>query len=253
MERHEELITVPAFNRIPFLYHGFGTLAWAEEDFRRVKAWREFRILYLHQVHSDIVRFIVNNPESDRAGEEWQGDALVTTLPRLFLVIKSADCLPVLLVDEKRRAIAAVHCGWRGTLLGVLRKAVSVMKGRFGSSPQDILASLGPAIGARCYEVGEDVRQLFLARAFPAFLFRKVPGHPGKYCFDLRGANRLQLREEGMLDKKIFSVDICTHCDPRFPSFRRDREKTGRMLSFIGLVDPGRERPPRPERARLLE
>ncbi len=235
MVRYEELITVPAFDRIPFLDHGFGTSGWKEEDFEKLKGGRGFRVLYLHQVHSDIVRLVREIPEQGQRGEEWQGDALVTTLPGLFLVIKSADCLPVLLVDKKRRAIAAVHCGWRGTLLSVLRKAISVMKESCDSLPEHILAALGPAISGWCYEVGEDVRQRFLTREFPASLFQSVPDRPGKYYFDLREANRLELRQAGVCDKNIFSVDICTHCDSRFPSFRRDRENTGRMFSFIGL------------------
>ncbi len=226
MGQRKKLITVPAFNRIPFLDHGFGTADWKEEDLSRVKKWQNFKLLCLQQVHSEVVHFIQEIPESELAG-----DALVTALPGLFLVIKSADCLPVLLVDKKKRIIAAVHCGWRGTL----RKTVSAIRVRFGSSPPDLLVALGPCISARCYEVGEEVRESFGAEHFPESLFQPVRGRSGKYYLDLREANRYQLHCQFIPEANIFSVDICTHCDPRFPSFRRDKEKTGRMLSFIGL------------------
>ena len=230
MELVKRFITIPRFNRIPSLTHGFGTSLWKEENLRQIKNSQQFRILYLKQIHSDVVHFIKEIP-----GLELRGDALITALPSLFLVIKSADCLPVLIVDKKKRIIAAVHCGWRGTLLRVLEKVVSGMKEHYGSSPRDLMVGLGPCINASCYEVGEEIHQRFAAENFPECIFRPFPGQPGKHFLDLREANRYQLRCQAIPEANIFSVDICTHCDPRFPSFRRDRENTGRMLSFIAL------------------
>ncbi len=230
MARRKKLVTVPAFNQIPFLEHGFGTGDWKEEDFWRVRKWQDFRILWLKQVHSEVVHFVEEIP-----GEELHGDALVTELPRLFLVIKSADCLPALLVDKKKRVIAAVHCGWRGTLLRVLEKTVLGLKTHYRCSPRDLLVALGPCIQASCYQVGEEVRERFAAAHFPESVFQPVSGSPKKYLLDLKKANRYQLHCQFIPEANIFPVDICTHCDTRFPSFRRDKEKTGRMLSFIGL------------------
>ncbi|MBM3284769.1 MAG: peptidoglycan editing factor PgeF [Candidatus Aminicenantes bacterium] len=230
MTQGKEFITIPGFERIPFIYHGFGTSAWKEEDFRQGEEWTGYRLIHLKQLHSDIIHTILDVPDTI-----LRGDALITALPGLFLIIKSADCVPVLLVDEKKRVIAAVHCGWKGTLLRLLDKVVSGMKTQFGSVPADILAGFGPSIGATCYDVGEEVRNAFRENGFPDALFLPVPGRPLKYFFDLRKANILQLRRQGLRDENIFSVDICPHCDCRFPSFRRDRTNTGRMLSFIAL------------------
>lgn len=228
----KELITIPRFERIPFIYHGFGASGWKEGDFRKRKEWQGYKRLYLRQVHSDVIHFILDVPNTT-----LRGDAMITALPRLFLIIRTADCLPVLLVDEKKQVIAAVHCGWKGTLLRLLEKVVSGMKTQLGCNPANVIVALGPSISGRCYEVGEDVRGPFRDNGFPDALFRPVSGRPRKHFLDLREANRIQLRAQGVSDRNIFSIDVCTHCDRRFPSFRRDRAACGRMLSFIALSD----------------
>jgi hypothetical protein len=225
------VIKVPRLARIPFLRHGFGNLNWREKDLRQLAERLGFRLLFLKQVHSDVVHFIAEVPQL-----MLRGDAAVTSLPGLLLIIKTADCLPVLLVEEKKRVIAAVHCGWKGTSQGFLEKVVMGMKERYGADPAAILAVFGPCIGGGCYEVEEDVRRTFVESKFPATLFRPITGQSGKYLFDLRSANRLQLLKLGVKAKNIFSLDICTHCDPTYPSYRRDRDECGRMLTFIGLA-----------------
>jgi len=224
------VIKVPQLERLPFLRHGFGDLVWGEKDLRKLADRLGFKSLFLKQVHSDIVHFIGKMPQR----RLW-GDAAVTRLPGLLLVIKTADCLPVVLVEEKKRVIAAVHCGWKGTSQRVLERVILGMNERYGADPAAILAAFGPCIGGACYEVGEDVRRAFAESEFPASLFRPITGRSGKYLFDLRSANRLQLLKLGVKAKNIFSIDICTHCNPNYPSYRRDRDATGRMLTFIGL------------------
>jgi len=225
------VITIPRFSRMPFLKHGFGSGHWRERDFKRSEDWDGFHPVFLKQIHSDIVHFIEEAP-----GQILRGDALVTRLPGVLLLIKTADCLPVLLVDEKTRVIAAVHCGWKGTRLRVLEKTVEGMMDRYSVNPASLLAALGPCIGAGCYEVGEDVLNLYAEAAFPASLFRPVPGRPGKHFLDLRAAARLQLSGLGVKEKNIFSIDVCTHCDPDFPSYRRDQKECGRLLSYISII-----------------
>jgi polyphenol oxidase len=230
---NSSVIKVPQLERLPYLRHGFGDLVWGEKDLRKLADRLDFNPLFLKQVHSDVVHFIDEVPE-----RRLRGDAAVTRLPGLLLVIKTADCLPVVLVEEKKRVIAAVHCGWKGTSQRVLEKVVLGMKERYGADPAAILAAFGPCIGGACYEVGEDVRRAFVESDFPASLFRPVTGRRGKYLFDLLSANRLQLLKLRVKAKNIISLDICTHCDPKYPSYRRDRDATGRMLSFIGLTLP---------------
>ncbi len=227
------VITIPRLEHIPFLRHGFGNRNWQERDFKKSGEWGGFHPLLLKQVHSDIVHFIDEVPQ-----RTLRGDALVTRLPGLLLAVKTADCLPVLLVEEKTRVIAAVHCGWKGTLKKVLEKTVRGMRERYSVNPRSLLAAFGPCISAGCYEVGEDVWSLYARGGFPASLFSPIPGRPGKYLFDLPAAARLQLLSLGIRKENVFTVGICTHCDPAFPSYRRDKDVCGRALSFIGIVPP---------------
>ncbi len=229
------LLTVRSFQEIPFLVHGFGDSSWFEDDFGLVEGWKRFRTVILKQVHSDIVH-VVGGPETNRR-EKLRGDGLITSTPFLFLAIKTADCLPVLMADPERRVVAAVHCGWRSTSKGILDRAVRLMASRFGTGPSSLLAALGPCIGPECYEVGKEVRAEFSGQDFSPGSFRPHPEKKGKYLLDLREANRSRLLRLGVRPENISSVDACTHCDRRFLSFRRDREKTGRMLSFIGMTD----------------
>jgi YfiH family protein len=231
--RRSTAITIPRLERIPILRHGFGDRAWQETDFTKRMEEEGFRPLFLKQIHSDIIHFIDDPPRRTL----W-GDAMITRLPGLLLVIKTADCLPVLLVDAETRVVAAVHGGWKGLSLKVLEKTVEGMRDHYSVDPGSLLVASGPCIGGGCYEVGTDVRDLYEAEGFPASLFSSIPDRPGKSFLDLRAAARLQLLENGVLEGNIFAVDICTHCDPAFPSYRRDKDDCGRMLSFIGITPP---------------
>jgi hypothetical protein len=226
----ESFLTIPRLNQIPYLVHGFGTAGWKGSDFKRKKQWENFKPIFLKQIHSDRVHFIDKVPS-----KKLSGDALVTSLPFFLLTIKTADCLPVLIVDEQRRVIAAVHCGWRGTLKRVLEKTIKGLKEHYRSSPSSLLVAFGPCIGPKCYEVGEDVWQSFAEGEFPDCIFRRHPEHPGKYFLDLREANLLQLRSQGVPEKNIYVEDNCTHCSNIYYSYRRNKDKKARMLSFIGM------------------
>jgi len=225
-----QIITVPRLERLPFLRHGFGDSLWKNKDLRLLAERQRFQLILLRQVHSDTVHFIEEMPQ-----RILRGDAAVTLLPGLLLVIRTADCLPVLLVEGKKRLIGAVHCGWKGTSRRILEKVVLGMQEHYGADPGAIMAAFGPCIGGHCYEVGEDVRRAFAAPGLPAPAFRPVTGRKDRFLFDLRSANRLQLLELGVKARNIFSVDICTHCHSDYPSYRRDREKCDRIFSFIGL------------------
>lgn len=230
MEQKSEVdfFTVPQFEKIPNLFHGVGAVNWEQRNFKRIPELKEGTLLYLEQVHSNIVHIIEEPP----AGY-LRGDALVTALPRLLLVIKTADCLPVLLVEEKAKIIGAVHCGWKGTRKRVIQSVVRSIKEHYGINPSSLLVALGPCIGPECYEVGEDVRQSFDQEGLSLDIFTPHPRHKGKYLLDLRAANLMQLLSLGVKRENIFSVDFCSHCSVAHPSWRRDSEKESRMLSFI--------------------
>ncbi|MGA2587985.1 MAG: peptidoglycan editing factor PgeF [Candidatus Aminicenantales bacterium] len=226
-------LTVPRLSRIPWLVHGFGTRLWALEDFGKRAPWKDFKVVRLKQTHSDDVHFIDDQPR-----RRLLGDALATGEPEILLVVKTADCLPVFLVDEGARVVAAVHAGWRGTRRRILERAVQGLWDRRGSSPQSLLAALGPCIGASCYEVGEDVRRSYLEAGLDGDLFRPISGAASepKYLLDLKEANRRQLIGRGLRPENIFDVALCTHCDRRLLSFRRDRDRTARLYNFIGMT-----------------
>jgi YfiH family protein len=218
--------------KIPFLIHGFGTIHWNEDDFKKNPGWRNFRLITLIQIHSDIVRLVEKN-----TGRELRGDAMITAQPLRFLVIKSADCLPVFLVDEEKRVIAACHCGWRGTHKRVIQQVIKSLIDQFRCSVSSLLVGMGPCIGRECYEVGEEVLGDFKAGGLSLDSFLAHPDRKGKYCLDLKQANVSQLVELGIQESNIHSLNICTHCQNQFSSYRRDRKKNGRMLSFIGMED----------------
>lgn len=223
-------LTVPRLNRIPWLIHGFGTRRWTLSDFRKRAGWENFKIVWLKQVHADRVHFIEAAPT-----RRLQGDALATNRPRIFLIMKTADCLPVFLVDQSKGVVAAVHCGWRGTRRGILEHVVDGLRVRYGCRPASLLAALGPCIAASCYEVGDDVRDEFRASGPAQNVFRPIGGRPGKYLFDLREANRRQLTGAGLDARNVLDVPLCTRCDTHLHSYRRDRDTSARLYNFIGM------------------
>jgi hypothetical protein len=161
-----------------------------------------------------------------------EADAAAGAGPGILLGIETADCIPVLLVDPVRRAVAAAHAGWRGTAAGISARAVEALV-LGGSRPEDLRAALGPGIGPCCYEVGEELRAAFgpLAQA----VFR--PGPRGRPHLDVREANVRQLLAAGLQPERLHHVAECTCCIPgRYHSYRRDGQGAGRMISFVGFA-----------------
>jgi polyphenol oxidase len=155
-------------------------------------------------------------------------DVLLTQSPDRTLMLRFADCTPVLLADPRRRAVAAVHAGWRGSALRAAAAGVEALRDAFDSKPGDVLAAIGPAIGPCCYEVGEDVRQAFADRPW-LFNERRL---------DLWQANREALREAGVPDENIEVSGICTRCQSeRFFSHRANGgQPAGRFAAVIKLA-----------------
>jgi polyphenol oxidase len=209
------LYRVPEMDALEWLVHGFGTRS----------AYLPAQLTTLKQIHSATCVFA-----EGRSGALGEGDALLDNTPGSTLAIKTADCVPILLVDERLRAVAAVHAGWRGTVAGIAQRAVAAMRQRFGSSPADLHAALGPAIGKCCYEVGPEVAIHF--------------GAHGRARVDLTDANRGQLLAAGLSENHIYAAGLCTMCLPeQFHSYRRDGGAAGRMYSFVGIVAPASAAP----------
>ena len=196
---------------LPWLIHGFGTRRSA------IPALFE-NLATMQQVHSDSCV-----SADGRSGVLGQADALLEDAPGAVIAVKTADCVPILLVDERHRAVAAVHAGWRGTVARIALRAVQAMSRRFSTDPCDLDAAIGPAIGACCYQVGPEVAAQF--------------GLEGRAHVDLVAANRAQLLESGVTAERIYASNLCTMCRPEdFHSFRRDRQAAGRLYSFAGIV-----------------
>ena len=231
-EARGRYLTAPRLAEVDGLVHGFGGGGWSEADFLAFATARDMRPVIMHQLHSDVIHRLDAAP-----AEKLEGDALMTNTPGLLLVIRTADCLPVFLVDATNRAVAAVHCGWRGTEKRILEKAVRAMAGAYGSRPTEMPAALGPCIGPACYEVGPEVRKGFLRAGFPAAVVPDCPARPGKSLLDLRAANIWLLEGLGFDKAHIFdSGPACTHCEPSLLSYRRNPGETRRMYNFIGLA-----------------
>ena len=236
-----------------------------------------FALAALRQVHSATVYHVQRatggeleyrlsgNPLPEQYGlGPLEGDALLTDQAGILLSVRTADCMPVLLVDPKCRAVGAVHAGWRGALAGIVEKAVGEMRRVYGSDPRSLLAVLGPSIRVCCYEVGQQVEEAFQGR-FPHAdkFFRKRSGpqasHPerGSFSFpdmqppgynavskpsvhlDLVAVAQDQLRTAGLAPQHVASVDFCTACrTDLFYSYRREGSSVGRMLAVIGIRPP---------------
>ncbi len=224
------LLKIQCFRRIPHLVHGFGTKAWTQQCFKSEPGFKGFQPVIMKQVHSDIIHCIENVPD-----KTLEGDAVITSSPRILLVVKTADCLPVLLADKDLKAVAAVHCGWRGTAKRILDKTVKALQDKYGCSPSSLLAAMGPCIRPECYEVGEDVREVFCREGLSLQVFKKHPARRNKFFLDLKEANRLQMEEAGIPAENISSAEPCTHCDPGFFSYRRNSREHGRMFNVIGM------------------
>ncbi|MFB3924657.1 MAG: peptidoglycan editing factor PgeF [Syntrophales bacterium] len=196
------------------------------------------RFFTVRQVHGD--RILILKEDVKRVpSRSLQYDAIITPLRNLAIGIKTADCVPIFLVDPGRGLIGAVHAGWRGTLLNIAGKAVDCFFKEFSSRPSDLLAVIGPAIGQCCYEVDNAVRgPLSGAMHNPALFFR--PGRTKeKWMLDLPGVNRYQLFRSGLLPENITSAGICTSCNREvFFSHRGEGGGTGRQLNFIMLKGP---------------
>ena len=278
------ILQAHSLSRIPWLKHGFSTrvggfsknyggnalnLGFTKQDSRAAvernraaflrqlgatdgkKLWP---LITLRQIHSDLIHCVSKSPAAPLAG-----DGLITDTPHLLLGVQAADCLPVVLVDVRSRAVGVFHAGWRGTLKRIVGKGLGQMRRQFGTRPGDIRAAIGPGIRQCCYEVGPEVREKFESQ-FPyaadlfhevkesdpvrekyplLFLTARAPGHsdlPKKICLDLAQANRRQLIAAGVAAKNIDVSPLCTAChtDLLF-SHRAEKGNTGRMLGVVGI------------------
>jgi YfiH family protein len=292
---HVTILVAPTLVKLPWAVHGFSTRKggtsklkgvhsttsaavlnlgftdWDKRDavetnraaFLRALGASKMKLITLRQVHSDLIHLINRIPP-----DTLSGDALITRERGLLLAVQTADCVPVLLADTKRHAIAAIHAGWRGTLARIVAKTIGRMHMEFGSQPADICAAIGPSIGRCSYEVGPEVAAQFSAQFANAVEWFEVPrelkhglsedqfvageepnplkwlsmmppGHdppPPTVQLDLIAANRWQMLDAGVPPKNISDSGLCTACNTDLLfSHRREQGRTGRMLAAVGI------------------
>jgi YfiH family protein len=205
----------------------FGDMG-AEAGKEKLRALLPGEPVWLRQVHGTVVVHADSKPDMERP----QADAAVARKAGSVCVVMAADCMPVLLADEAGGVVAAAHAGWRGLCAGVIEAAVGEMRAAMRVPAAGVIAWLGPAIGPRVYEVGEEVRAEFLARdAAAASAF--VATRPGHWLLDLYAVARQRLAKLGV--ERVYGGGLCTYSDPeRFYSYRRDRA-SGRMAALIWL------------------
>jgi polyphenol oxidase len=214
-------------------------------------------IVTLRQFHSNLVVIAcAGDADCDRPRK---ADGVITAEPGVLIAIQTADCIPVLIADRKRRVVAGFHAGWRGTVKRIVELGVGKMRLEFGCRPEDLIAAIGPGVGQCCYAVGEEVisefesqfiyaRELFrevfdsdpVRKKYPMlFLTQRAPGHspigPGMHL-DLIEANRRQLLDAGLKASAISVTGGCTSCHTDlFFSHRASQGHAGRMMSVIGI------------------
>jgi YfiH family protein len=280
-------IPVPGWN-LPWLWSGFSTrmggasraycadddagelnLGFTSEDAREAVATNRSLLaeavtgnpatplIVLRQFHSSLV---VRSTSADALREKpRRADGQITDEPGILLAVQTADCIPVIVADRKRRLVGAFHAGWRGTVKRIAEIGVGCMRLEFGSRPEDLFAAIGPGIGVCCYAVGEEVLSEFHSQfSYASELFREVydadvvrqkypmlfltqraPGHspigPSLHV-DLIEANRRQLMDAGLNGESIAVVGGCTQCHPElFYSHRGSHGRAGRMMAVVGI------------------
>lgn len=195
-------------------------------------------IVQMHQVH-DVKVAVVDR--RDMTQEELDGyDAMLTNLPGVAIGVRTADCIPVLLYDPIKKAVAAIHSGWRGTVSKIISKAISKMRCTYESQPSDILAFIGPGICVDCFQVGEDVALKFKETGFAINLLwsfrgpKTGNGMEGGHHIDLKVACRQTLVECGVRSENIQTSNLCTYEDNALLySARKEGIECGRNITYI--------------------
>jgi polyphenol oxidase len=220
-----------------FFTAGSAQLRGDEAEWRAVAALAGIErehVLMLHQVHGDTIA--VADAGRARPWTPPEADALVSDDRSAALVVRVADCAPLLVADRRLGVVAAVHAGWRSTLRRIASRAVAALQEEFGADPSDLVVAIGPSLGTCCGEMGEEVVEAFRHAGHGADAidrwFSREPGR--RPHFDLWGANRDQLQEAGVRPDAIHVSGLCTRTySDVFHSYRARGHEAGRMAGVI--------------------
>lgn len=199
-----------------------------------------YPVIQGHQIHQDRIA-VIDRPDYTRDALEGY-DAFVTDLPGVAIGVRTADCVPVLLYDPSRRVVAAVHAGWKGTVLQIVRKTIWKMELLFQCRAEDLRAIIGPSIGPDSFQVGEEVAAQFKMAGFPMDTIWSFQGPgdgspmSGGHHIDLWEANRWLLVQSGLKPENIQLAGVDTYTSPSFFSARREGVQCGRIINAIKLI-----------------
>ncbi|HEX7400679.1 MAG TPA: peptidoglycan editing factor PgeF [candidate division Zixibacteria bacterium] len=227
-------LTFPLLEKHNMVLHGFTTRkhpASFEQNINPDHLIRKITrirrpVISLRQVHQDECVVITSK---DKLRKDYRGDAVLTDRKDIFISIQVADCVPIFMLDEKKKVIGLIHAGWKGTLLGIAKRTIETAKEQLGCEPEDFTVWFGPSIRSCCYRVSDDVAILFDDKCVHS-------SPPRGATLDLVRINRKQLAGCGVKDNRMFATVSCTCCEEKlFYSYRREKENTGRMVGFLGL------------------
>lgn len=205
-----------------------------EDDLFKTFSKDEFNLINLtrnSQIHSSIV----NKIDEKNIGQRIDGDALISNVKEVPLLILTADCVPVVIIDPKNKAVGVAHAGWRGTYDKICKNTIDEMIKNYKSNPEDLICVIGPSIGPCCYEVSKDLVEKFntnLANHAGEFDIIK----DDKYFLDLWKINELTLKDCNVKDKNIINLQICTNCNhDKFYSYRKHNKTPKRIGTMIQI------------------
>ena len=253
-----EYLQSPLLSNCDFLEHAFCTrrggasqddykslnmsFREGDEEFRVLSNWDRLatafaipleQFLVVNQVHGDAIIVIKPHGNYFSSSDKLNYDAIVTTRANLEICIKTADCVPVFIVDKVKKVIAVVHAGWKGTALEISAKVIRLMQNQYGCLPQNILTAIGPAIGKCCYEVDQATADVFRQQNNHELFLHSGRGK-NKWMLDLPEANRRQILESGVPENNIEVSGYCTTCNQdMFFSHRGSGGITGRHVNFM--------------------
>lgn len=218
-------VSLPPYDSLNFGYRTGDDPHAVAENHRLLTAYvgvDTAQVAIMRQVHGTVVC------EAVAGGDAGECDGLITAVTGLMLLVRTADCLPLLLYDPVNHVAGAVHCGWRSLTGGIAERALALMSARFGTDPADVSAAVGPGAGQCCYEIG--------AELIPWFMPDMVANREGRWFADLAGELDSRLNAAGIGAGHRTIVGHCTVCSPdRYYSHRRDGVRSGRMAGFIAL------------------
>ena len=227
-QQHKGLISLISNATIDFTPQDFNLpLTLAQQRYLKELTGRDIpQVFWRQQVHRDTIILVKGNAASCQ--DHPDADAFITNKKNVPIAIRTADCVPVFIYDAAKKVIGLAHAGWKGTHQEITKKTITKMQENYGSQWHDVWVYLGPAIRSCCYTVGHEFKAYFPQDA--------IDHDDGHISVDIIKANCRQIMQMGLNPLQVIDSEICTSCNHNYFSYRRDKEKAGRMISLMMLT-----------------